>query len=120
MHSFARVLRLPIAGITHRERVLLALSIYHRYDGNEYGPEITTAIKLIDQKDRDLAFILGSVLKLAHKLSGGVPGLLTQTKLVKTENGYLVDFSNKEYLFNTKYINNLVSKINTHIRSLDF
>ncbi len=120
MHSFARVLRLPIAGITHRERVLLALSIYHRYDGNEYGPEMTTAIKLIDQKDRDLAFILGLVLKLAHKLSGGVPGLLIQTKLLKTEDGYLVDFSNKEYLFNTKYVNNLVSKINTHIRSLDF
>ena len=41
MHSFTRVLRLPIAGITHRERVLLALSIYHRYGGDEYGPEIT-------------------------------------------------------------------------------
>ena len=120
VHSFTRVLRLPIAGITHRERVLLALSIYHRYDGDEYGPEITLTTNLIDHKDRDLAFILGSVLKLAHKLSGGVPGLLIQTKLVKTENGYFVDFSNKEHLFNTKYAANLVSKINRHIRSLDF
>ena len=59
MHSFTRVLRLPIAGITHRERVLLALSIYHRYGGDEYGPEITITTKLIDQKDRDLALILG-------------------------------------------------------------
>ena len=75
---------------------------------------------MIDQKDRNLAFILGSVLKLAHKLSGGVPELLIQTKLVKTENGYLVDFSNKEHLFNTKYAANLVSKINRHIRSSDF
>ncbi len=120
IHSFTRVLRLPIAGITHRERVILALSIYHRYDGDRYGQEITIATKLIDQKDRDLAFMLGSVLKLAHKLSGGVPELLIQTKLVKTENGYVVDFSNKEHLFNTKYVANLLSKINRQIRSLDF
>ena len=64
IHSFTRVLRLPIAGITHRERVILALSIYHRYDGDEYGQEIKIAAKLIDQKDRDLAFMLG--LSLIH------------------------------------------------------
>ena len=120
MHSFTRVLRLPIAGITHRERVLLALSIYHRYGGDEYGPEMTITTKLIDQKDRDLALLLGLVLKLAHKLSGGVTGLLIQTKLVKTKNGYLVDFSNKEHLFNTTYVANLITKINKHIRSIEF
>ena len=120
IHSFTRVLRLPIAGITHRERVLLALSIYHRYGGDEYGPEITITTKLIDQKDRDLALLLGLVLKLAHKLSGGVTGLLIQTKLVKTKNGYLVDFSNKEHLFNKTYVANLITKINKHIRSINF
>ena len=120
MHSFTRVLRLPIAGITHRERVLLALSIYHRYGGDEYGPEITITTKLIDQKDRDLALLLGLVLKLAHKLSGGVTGLLIQTKLVKTKNGYLVDFSNKEHLFNKTYAANLITKINKHIKSIKF
>ena len=75
---------------------------------------------MIDQKDRDLALILGLVLKLAHKLSGGVTGLLIQTKLVKTKNGYLVDFSNKEHLFNTTYVANLITKINKHIRSIEF
>lgn len=81
LHAFIRILRLPIAGVTHRERVLLALSIFVRYNGKRRQFEVRQVRALLEEDDDHLAAVLGHALRLAHTVSGGVPGLLPRTKL---------------------------------------
>jgi exopolyphosphatase / guanosine-5'-triphosphate,3'-diphosphate pyrophosphatase len=81
IHSFIRVLRFPISGITHRQRVMLAIAILIRYKGNLSQYEVKSVKKLISQTDQNRAQIMGLALRFAHLISGGVPGILPKTKL---------------------------------------
>ena len=72
LHSFIRILRLPIAGITHHERVLLALAIFVRYDGRRNQYEVQQVRSLLSEQERQTAATIGVSLRLAHVLSGGV------------------------------------------------
>ena len=93
LHAFIRVLRFPIAGITHRERVMLALAIFVRYNGHLTQYEVNRVLPLITEVERHHASVMGSALRLAHVFSGGVPGLLPQSELsfVNGELDLLVD-----------------------------
>ena len=81
IHSFTRVLRFPIPGITHKQRVMLAIAILIRYKGNLSQYEVKTVKGLISQKDQNRSQIMGLALRFAHLISGGVPGILPKTKL---------------------------------------
>jgi exopolyphosphatase / guanosine-5'-triphosphate,3'-diphosphate pyrophosphatase len=81
VHSFVRVLRLPISGVTHRQRIMLALAVYVRYNGKRKQYEVQQARSLLDKTDQHRASIMGIALKFAHLLSGGVPGILPRTTL---------------------------------------
>ena len=77
--AYERVLRLPFAGMSHGERVALALSVCFGYDRN---PRIEDAARvLLDEDGREWARIVGLALRLARALSGGVPDLLKRTCL---------------------------------------
>lgn len=79
-HSFYRVLRLPYAGLSHRDRAYLAKAIFVRYNGNP-DEGIAAPIGLLDESDRKHARAVGLALRLAHTISGSAPGLIDQTKL---------------------------------------
>ena len=81
LHAFIRVLRFPIAGLTHRERVMLALAIFVRYNGRGTQYDVKRVLPLITPEDRHQATVVGMALRLAHVFSGGIPGLLPQSKL---------------------------------------
>ncbi len=81
LHSFLRVLRLPISGVTHRQRVMLALAIFVRYNGKRKQYEVEEVRGLLGEKDQHRASVMGVALRLAHLLSGGVPGILSRTEL---------------------------------------
>ncbi len=81
VHSFFRVLRLPISGVTHRQRIMLALAVHVRYKGKRKQYEVQQARDLLEKKDQDRASVMGVALRLAHLLSGGVPGILPRTAL---------------------------------------
>ena len=86
LHAFLRVLRFPIAGITHRERVILALAIFYRYNGRRRQPEVQAVRPLLSDDDQQNAEVIGLALRLAHVLSGGVPDVLPRSKLSLTSN----------------------------------
>lgn len=81
LHAFLRVLRFPIASISHRERVLLALAIFIRYNGRKRQEEVQDVLSLLTEKDEEHATVIGLGLRLAHRLSGGVPDILPQSTL---------------------------------------
>ena len=84
LHAFIRILRLPISGVSHRDRILLALSVFVRYNGKRKQFEVKQVRSLLDAGDQYFAAILGLALRLAHTLSGGVPGILSKSHLELT------------------------------------
>jgi exopolyphosphatase / guanosine-5'-triphosphate,3'-diphosphate pyrophosphatase len=87
-HAFLRVLRLPVAGITHPERVTLALSIAIRYgdDALEAG-YVRPLTALLTPENAAFAQRVGTALRLAYALSGGTHDLLGLTSIRKSGKG---------------------------------
>ncbi len=84
-HAFRRIIRLPFAGLTHSERIMLAYAVSYRYEGepNFFAGSRLSAI--LDTKSVNRARVIGAALRLANTLCGGVPKILTKTKLVLKE-----------------------------------
>ncbi|MDR6291570.1 exopolyphosphatase/guanosine-5'-triphosphate,3'-diphosphate pyrophosphatase [Inquilinus ginsengisoli] len=80
-HAWLRVLRMPVAGLDHAERVFLAAAVYVRY-GADLGDALTRPVlELLTDAARTRALILGQTLRLAHTLTGGATSLLERTSL---------------------------------------
>lgn len=79
-HAFLRVLRLPFAGLTHHDRVLLGITIFVRYKGNAQNPVVSPVRSLLSDSEIGLAESVGLALRLAHNLSGSAHGLLSDTR----------------------------------------
>ncbi len=82
--AFDRIIFSAFTSITHRERVTLALALYHRYQF-----KLKTdfpALKLITQNDMKWAKLLGTAANLAYHLSGSITGNLPRTAIaIKSE-----------------------------------
>lgn len=83
-HAFHRVLRLSFAGLTHADRVYLALAVFIRYNGSVDSPIVQPVLRLLDKRQMHRVEILGLALRLAHTISGSAPGLLQRTHLKLT------------------------------------
>lgn len=81
-HAFHRVLRVPFAGLTHPQRVLLALAVFIRYNGDAASPIVKPLYRLLDEEQLHRTEAIGLGLRLAHTLSGSAPNLLSRTKLL--------------------------------------
>ena len=75
-HGYLKVLRLPVAGIDHADRVFLATAVYVRYGGDSDDKAKMVARELLDPDDLDHAVSIGLAMRLAHTLTGGVTDLL--------------------------------------------
>lgn len=80
-HGFLRVLRLPVAGLDHADRVFLALGILVRYVGHTDLAAAKAVEGLLDPARRGLAIQAGHALRLGLTLSGGATTLLRRTRL---------------------------------------
>jgi exopolyphosphatase/guanosine-5'-triphosphate,3'-diphosphate pyrophosphatase len=107
MHSFLRVLRIPISGVTHRQRIMLALAVYVRYNGKLKHPEVQLVRNLLVKQDRNWSSTMGLALRLAHLLSGGVPGILSKTILKLFDSNLILEVQPK----NQVLIGNAVEKL---------
>ena len=78
---FDQVLRAPIAGMDHAERVFLACAAFARHSAslNFPQPEITT--RLLTAERRQRARVVGAALRLGCDLSGRNPELLGHARL---------------------------------------
>jgi len=111
LHSFIRILRLPIAGVTHGERILLAFAIYVRYKGRRNQYEVQQVRSLVSREEWQRAATIGLSLRLAHVLSGGVPGLLSRTSLSLLEGGISVNLNSDRHLFYGSEVEKIVQDL---------
>jgi len=77
--AFERVLFSAFTSLTHRERVKLALALYHRYQYKMQ--EEMVELKLISDADRRWARLVGTAANLAYHLSGSIAGNLHNAPL---------------------------------------
>lgn len=82
-HAFLRVLRLPVAGITHPERIVLALVIAARYGGSQDASYTQQYTSLLEDGDKAFAGRVGAALRLAYALSAGTEHMLNLTSIEK-------------------------------------
>ncbi len=80
-HGCLRILRLPIAGLDHPSRGLIALAVYARYAGRLGGDEPEAARLLLGSDHVVQAERIGMALRAAIAASGGVAALLRRTSL---------------------------------------
>ena len=98
-NAFHRVLRLPFAGLSHEDRVELALSVFVRYGGDLSSNILSRPMSLLGERESKRAVTVGRALHLAHTLSGGAPGLLSKTCLRRKRNRVVLDLGNDGALF---------------------
>lgn len=78
--AYLRVVQSAIKGLTHRERVMLAMALFHRYQ-NKWKKDRPEAA-LLDEQDRLWARCVGLAANLAFHLSGGKQGNLHHARLL--------------------------------------
>ncbi|MFA6020218.1 MAG: Ppx/GppA family phosphatase [Rhodospirillales bacterium] len=79
--AFLRTFRMPFMGLEHRERAYLALVMYARHAGLPDAPFALQARAMVSEDEAKRADMLGLVLRLAHVLTGGTPGILPRVRL---------------------------------------
>ncbi|WP_084175899.1 Ppx/GppA phosphatase family protein [Brevundimonas bacteroides] len=78
---FDQVLRAPIPGQTHAERVWLATALNARYGGGSGTPEPGTVERLLSEEARTGARAMGLALRLGCDLSGRSPQLFANAAI---------------------------------------
>lgn len=86
-HAMADVLRAPLIGLDHTQRIKLALAIRFRYTHRPDRRRLERYGNLIEDQDRVWSRQVGQALRLAHTLSGGVMELLAQFNLSLAADG---------------------------------
>ncbi|MDP6564345.1 MAG: Ppx/GppA family phosphatase [Alphaproteobacteria bacterium] len=81
-HAMLEVLRSPLVGLDHGERVKLALAVRARYAGQPRGRMANRYRHLVDEAAQSWAYRVGQALRLAHTFAGAAPELLAQAELI--------------------------------------
>ncbi len=76
--SLGMISQAAFVGVDHPGRVFLALTIFHRYEGESQQDELT---RMLDEKAIERAHLLSSIFRLAYILSAAMPGLLPKIGL---------------------------------------
>jgi exopolyphosphatase/guanosine-5'-triphosphate,3'-diphosphate pyrophosphatase len=77
--SFFRIVQSTLTGLSHAERVSLALALYHRYQFKlKHNWKM---LDLIKERDKSWARMVGAAANLAFQLSGGMAGNLDKVTL---------------------------------------
>ena len=77
--GYNRIIQSSLKGIDHKERLMLALAVYHRYQTKWKGER--EELSLLDERERLWARCVGLAANLAFQLSGGRAGNLHHARL---------------------------------------
>lgn len=77
--AYHRIIQSSLKGMDHKERIMLALALYHRYQfkWKKTRPEHA----LVDERERLWAKVVGTAAALAFELTGGKAGTLYHATL---------------------------------------
>jgi exopolyphosphatase/guanosine-5'-triphosphate,3'-diphosphate pyrophosphatase len=73
--AYQRIIQSSLKGIDHKERVMLALAMFHRYQ-SRWKQRDARALRLLDERARIWARAVGLSANLAYQLSGARAGNL--------------------------------------------
>ncbi|MBC8158211.1 MAG: hypothetical protein H8E94_02655 [Alphaproteobacteria bacterium] len=110
-NAFQRVLRLPFAGLSHEDRVELALSVFVRYGGDLSSNILSRPMSLLGERESMRAVTVGRALHLAHTLSGGAPGLLSKTRLRRKRNRVVLYLGKDAALFQSEAVERRLDRL---------
>ena len=79
--SYHRLLQFPFIGVSHAERVFVALAVHARYAGKADAPWLRLGLDLLPAAAQRRAMILGRAILLAYRFSGSVPEVLAGARL---------------------------------------
>lgn len=77
--AYHRIMQSSLKGMDHKERIMLALALFHRYQTKWKGER--AELKLLDERERLWARCVGIAANLAFQLSGGKAGNLYHANL---------------------------------------
>ncbi|MAZ98043.1 MAG: exopolyphosphatase [Rhodospirillaceae bacterium] len=90
--AFLKVLRIPSVGLTHEDRVFMALAVLARYNGNINIPVAEHWRSTISTQRADLAVKIGVVIRLGLTLCAGLDGILKKIQLSKSQDGIEITY----------------------------
>jgi exopolyphosphatase/guanosine-5'-triphosphate,3'-diphosphate pyrophosphatase len=76
-----RILHYPLSGISHHERVYLAVAVHARCGGAAAAPEIAPYLGLLDSDAAQSARVLGLAMRLGYCVSGATEVVLKSSAL---------------------------------------
>ena len=89
--TFTEVLTAPSSGADHRARALIAMSVFHRYSGDEDVPRELANAELLSEDDSLRARRFGLAARLAFELSGSAVDELSHYRLRMTPTRILLE-----------------------------
>lgn len=104
IHAFHRVLRIPYPGLSHPERAGMAIAILVRYGGKDDDRIVMPVRTLLAEADLSRARVIGLALRLAHTLTGGAPGLLPQTLLIRKNASLVLELPRDPLVFQSEAV----------------
>jgi exopolyphosphatase/guanosine-5'-triphosphate,3'-diphosphate pyrophosphatase len=73
----------PFSGVDHAGRAFLSLTAFYRYAGLKgSAPAAEGLRRLLSPRFLERAHIVAAILRVAYLMSAGMPGILSQTRLV--------------------------------------
>ena len=81
VQTMNRIQRFPFMGLEHDDRAFLGYVAFMRYGGDAAAPEAQTAHRLMTQRQRLRAEVIGEAMRLAFRISGGAPDALASSAL---------------------------------------
>lgn len=89
--AFERILSSPLIGITHRERIILALAISHRYFKTSTAADIHMPYKdLLYDGDVAQARLIGNLLRFYYFITAGMVNRLCHDCTFDIEDSYMI------------------------------
>ena len=82
VQTMNRIQRFPFMGLEHDERAFLGYVAFVRYGGDSALPEARPAHRLMTQRHRHRAEVIGEAMRLAFRVSGGARSVLKSSALV--------------------------------------
>jgi len=88
--SFSRIMQSSMVGLSHHERIALALALYHRH---QYKfKSVSPTLSLLSDKEKAWAKLVGTLANLAFLLSGAMSGNLENVPLGIAKEGVSIAF----------------------------
>ena len=111
LQSYLRLLRLPVIGITHKERVFIATAILNRYNGSNSDIPEKVYPKIITSEEHKMASMIGFLLDFAISFSGGLKGVLDKVKVERDGDAILILFPKEMNISKGQNVNRRVERL---------